>query len=170
MIRLVPLLLLACGCPHRPAPGDTPPMPPEQIAAILDSLAIAAGSLTPETPEACAAAVAVGSGLTAAAAVVREGGAILPPLSVDVSGCGLALGDGSPEAIQAGPAVDALLGVALVASASVRDCEARVWLGASVAWLRGAAPAIIAEAAEPSGSIEIPAAGVDLGGCRAAGD
>ena len=167
MLRLIPALLIvaSCGCPHRPA-GPAEPLPPEQIGAILDGLSLAALSAPVEAPEACAASRAVGAGLAAAADVARAEGALLPAISVDVSGCGLALAEGRPEAGDAQAAVDAVLGVAIVAAASVRDCRARGWLVASIGWVRGAAPAIIAEIAEPSGAIQIEGTAVDLGGCE----
>ena len=166
MLRLIPALLIvaSCGCPHRPGPAE--PLPPEQIGLLLESISLAAIAVPAATPEACAASRAVGAGLAAAAGVARAEGALLPPIAVDVSGCGLALSDGRPEAGDAQAAVDAVLGVAVVAAASVRDCRARAWLVASIGWVRGAAPAIIAEIAEPSGSIAIEGAPVGIWGCE----
>lgn len=162
MRHLLPLLLLAgcTGCPHQPAPQ--PPTLDDVAAGLsLASLAVGIGADAASEPAACVGLSVVRDALDAAARGVRE--QAYPALSVDVTQCGH-----DAQAVDVPPAVDAAIGLAArvgdrVLTRVSLGCRDEAIARAAVAYVEGAAPAILSELREPDGLVVVP--GVTIGEC-----
>lgn len=157
-LALALALALVAGCHHQPQQPGYHPASAEVAAgralaggAALASIAAAAAEAEGQA-EACMA-------WSVAREAAQVAGALLaaelelghwPALVVDVSSCGVAAA-GAEVSPVAAVAVDAVLG-----QVGQQAPELPCAVLAAVDWVRGAAPAVLAEVAQPDGLVELP--------------
>lgn len=182
------LIISALGCAKTADPEAAPePGAHDTVAETLEQGARGAdlaqhAALVSGSYETCLAAGVMASALRSAAEAVSGAGtaavggdAVIPGISVDVSGC-MELGEtweeGEEVSSVALAVVDGLLFVAdlaldayLHAAGDGESCAALAWMEAGVEYARGTVGPVASQLTTPTGAVEIPGVSVTLEEC-----